>query len=166
MIDASILWDTKDNFAKLCNENEFATYNIFCGLQKPKRILFTMVIFVIKNWVMKDNLHFFAKLTLKNSTFFCKMRCSLDDPFFQRNLALFNGMLTGFPTLPHFLPKWKQPKQLNYGKWFHRFITKTPFRIVCTDIFDCSCTLFSWVSGLCTSMAILSWGHFLARISG
>ena len=82
MIDASILWDTKDNFAKLCNENEFATYNIFCGLQKPKRILFTMVIFVIKNWVMKDNLHFFAKLTLKNSTFFCKMRCSLDDPLF------------------------------------------------------------------------------------
>ena len=103
MIDASILWDTKDNFAKLCNENEFATYNIFCGLQKPKRILFTMVIFVIKNWVMKDNLHFFAKLTLKNSTFFCKMRCSLDDPFFQRNLELFDGMLGGFPPLIYFL---------------------------------------------------------------
>ena len=36
MIDASILLATKDNFAKLCNENEFATYNTFAGNKSQK----------------------------------------------------------------------------------------------------------------------------------
>ena len=153
MIDASILWDTKDNFAKLCNENEFATYNIFCGLQKPKRILFTMVIIVIKNWVMKDNLHFFAKLTLKNSTFFCKMRCSLDDPLFstKSRVIWWNVGRVSTSNLDSFCRMFSRKKNL--------------FKIVYTDIFDCNCTLF-FLSGLCTSMVIFSWGHFLASISG